>query len=430
MSVRNCLYPWHWMIVTHEGDVLPCGHGSKPVGNLRERTADEIWNGPVMQALRAHLLVGRVHPVCRSTDCPHQQQHLAFTPAQEFPAIDEELARSFDDAWYLDAHPDIAAAVQRRQFASGLEHFAKHGCHEGRAYRLVSAGEAPTPAPSAANATLALLEYVRGATVLRSRPVDLVIQVSTICNLRCVMCPHGTGAVDRPSHMPLAVLERVQHFITTAARMIVSGLGEPLLAPAFWRLVESCAGRDDAFIRANSNALLVTPENAGRLLDSGLKEISFSFDAATPATYARIRGADFARARRGVETVCAVRRTHRRRSLEIFMNMTLMAENIAEAPQFVEMAAEIGVDAVLFSQLFPFGDQPAWRVTRGAWTFAYSAQMLHRLPQRAAEHLGRARARGEALGIRLEFQSNTHLYAATPLTVEPLPQNDPVTPAV
>lgn len=411
MSVRNCPYPWHWMIVTHEGEVLPCGHGSKPVGNVRDTTPEEVWNGPVMQQLRASLLVGRVHAVCRSTDCPYQQRHLAFTPVEARPVIDPALAETFDEAWYLAAHPDVGAAVQRRQFASGLEHFARHGATEGRAYRLVSLTQNPAPLATR-NAALALLEHARGALVLRSRPVDLVIQVSTVCNLRCVMCPHGLETVDRPSHMPLAVLERLQTFIAAAARMIVSGLGEPLLAPAFWRLVEGCAGREEVFIRANSNAQLVTAESARRLLDSGLKEISFSLDAATPATYARIRGADFQRARRGVETMCAVRRVHTRRSLEVFVNMTLMAENVAEAPQFVELAAELGVDAVLFSQLFPFGDQPSWTVQRGGWTFRYSEQMLGRMPEQTGEYLARAKMRAEALGVNVVWQSNTDAYLA------------------
>jgi MoaA/NifB/PqqE/SkfB family radical SAM enzyme len=409
MSVKNCMYPWHWLTIGHDGQVFPCGHGSKPVGNLTLNTAEDIWNGPIMQDLRASLLAGSVHEVCRSSDCPYQQTHLAFTPLDRPPAVDEELARLFDDEWYLEAHADVRAAVQRRHFSSGLEHFGRHGRAEGRAYRLIPQTASASP-PSSANSSLALLEYSRGATIVRSSPVDIVLQVSTVCNLRCVMCPHGTGAVERPSHMPMAVLDRVRDFIGTAARMIVSGLGEPLLAPAFWRLIEDCARRNEAFIRANSNGLLVTPANAHRIMDSGLKEISFSLDAATPSTYAKVRGAEFCRALDGIRTLCAARRAHPRRSLEIFINMTLMAENIAEAPAFVALAAELGVDAVLFSQLFPFGNDPSWKVPRAGWTFSYSEQMLHRTPIEAAKHLNEARRLAATLGIRAIFQSNTDTY--------------------
>ena len=96
MSVRNCAFPWHWLIVTADGDVMPCSHGSRPVGNLR-----------------------------------------------------------------------------------------------------------------------------------------------------CVMCPQGMREVRRPEHTPLAFAAGVRGFLRRAQRVILSGVGEPLLAPAFWDVVEGL--RDKAF---------------------------------------------------------------------------------------------------------------------------------------------------------------------------------------
>lgn len=411
LSVRNCIYPWHWMLVTDGGEILPCGHGSKAVGNLRLQSAEEIWNGHTLREVRAAILSGEVHDVCRSSDCPYQQEHVTIPEAKEVAGIDEELVRTFDDEWYLKAHPDVAEAVEALQFASGFEHFARHGRGEGRAYQLVS--QAHVPAASVANASLALVEYSRRATVLRSKPVDIVMQVSTICNLQCVMCSHGHEGIERPRHMPLEIVEHMQPFLDVAARMIVSGLGEPLLAPAFWHLVEKSVHRDDIFIRANSNAYFLTAGNALRVLNSGLKEMSFSLDAATVETYAKIRGGDFTRVLHGVATMCAMRRQHPRETLDVFINMTLMVENITEAPKFVELAHQLGVDAVLFSQLFPFGNEPGWRVRRDKWTFAYPEQMLTRVPEMARECLSAAKARAEELGMKIVFQSNTARYLET-----------------
>jgi MoaA/NifB/PqqE/SkfB family radical SAM enzyme len=398
------MFPWHWMVITNDGDVLPCGHGAKPIGNLRESTAEEVWNGPVLREVRAAILLGRVHPVCRSKECPYQRPNHAFPVAAANVLMDEELARAFDEAWYLETHSDVRVAVEHRRFASGVEHFARHGHAEGRAYQLVARVHRDTPIP---NSTLMLIEYTRRATVLRSRPVDLVLAVSTVCNLRCVMCPHGIGAVERPRHMSRAILERAEPFIRTAERMIISGLGEPLIAPGFWHVLEWTSGRGEIFMRVNSNGLLLTPEKAQRLLDSELKEISFSLDAATPETYAKIRGGDYACACDGVRMLCEARRVHPRRKLEIFINMTLMRENLAEAEAFVELGASLGVDAVLFSQLFSFGDDPSWHVGRGEWTFVYSEQMLANIAQDARRALQAAKTRADALGVKLIFLSNT-----------------------
>lgn len=38
----------------------------------------------------------------------------------------------FDEAWYLKANPDVAAAVRGRKIASGREHYIATGYFEGR----------------------------------------------------------------------------------------------------------------------------------------------------------------------------------------------------------------------------------------------------------------------------------------------------------
>lgn len=413
MSVRNCNYPWHSMTVTDRGDVLPCGHGSRPVGNLREQTPDEIWNGETMQALRASILSGRVHAGCKSCECPHQQRQYA--PIEPRALIGDELEEAFDEEWYLERYPDAAHAVRRLRFASGFEHYAKQGQLEGRDFQLRSRRELPASA-AVRNAHLALLERARWATRLRSNPVDIVLQVATISHSSEVKFSHGLTAVGQSRHMPLEIFERLLSFVATASRIVASGLGEPFLAPVFWRLVQHCADRDDLFIRASSNAYLVSPDSARRLLDSGLKEICFSLDAATPETYARLRGGNLMHSRRGIEATCAERRVHRRRSLGIFIGMTLMRENIEEAEAFVEFAAELGVDGVVFSQFFLFGDDPTGAGERAGWQFSRAEQRLSLVPQLAREHLDRAKARALALGVAVQFMGNTHRYLSEPVT--------------
>ncbi len=257
---------------------------------------------------------------------------------------------------------------------------------------------------------LALREYSRGATKLNSLPVDIVLQISSICNLRCVMCGHGLGTVENPRHMPVEVVDHAALYLSVAARMIFSGMGEPLLAPAFWKVIANYGREPGVFIRANSNAHFITPEKAARILDSGLKEISFSLDAATPATYSRIRGGDFEKALNGIRTMCKERRRRPRQSLEVFINMTLMCENIAEAPAFVELAHELQVDAIIFGQLLKFGDEPSWIARRDSWIFKYSEQMLRNAPDEAHRYLTEAKVRADELGLKLIFLQNTYLH--------------------
>jgi molybdenum cofactor biosynthesis enzyme MoaA len=81
--------------------------------------------------------------------------------------------------------------------------------------------------------------------VTAATPSDLILVVTNYCNLRCVMCPQGMREVRRPEHTPLAFAAGVRGFLRRAQRVILSGVGEPLLAPAFWDVVEGL--RDKAF---------------------------------------------------------------------------------------------------------------------------------------------------------------------------------------
>lgn len=45
-------------------------------------------------------------------------------------------SQNFDEEYYLRMNPDVAAAVNRREFASGFEHFSAHAGTERRLYRI------------------------------------------------------------------------------------------------------------------------------------------------------------------------------------------------------------------------------------------------------------------------------------------------------
>jgi MoaA/NifB/PqqE/SkfB family radical SAM enzyme len=430
MSVGNCVLPWHWLLIDISGDVQPCGHGSGSVGNLRDSTIEEIWNGDVMVEVRASILAGKVHRVCQTADCPFQRRDAAFPEPTARIHVKEAFARNFDEAWYVREYPDVREAVAKGRFASGLEHFIRHGRAEGRLYKLVEperlaqaarafrsfAGfvgklAAASEKTRLHNAVLALVEYSQGLTRLEAKPTDVVFVVSTICNLRCVMCPHGMGLVDSPRHMPAEWVDKAAPVVAASSRMIISGLGEPTLAPAFWRILELTKEREGLFIRVNSNGHFLTPEKASAILDSRLSEISFSLDAATAGTYAKIRGGDFARALAGISTMLRSRAASQNRRIEILINMTLMRENIPEAAAFVALGKELGADGIIFTQLFAFGDRPDWRVDRDSWSFVYSEQMLARAPDEATRQISQARRVSEELDVPVHFLNDVLAYA-------------------
>jgi radical SAM protein with 4Fe4S-binding SPASM domain len=409
MSVRNCAFPWHWLIVTADGDVMPCSHGSRPVGNLRDSTIEEIWNGEAIQGVRRSILRNEVHPACACAGCPFQRGDPAYPENRSPLQIEEGLAESFDEEWYLERHSHIREAVANHAFSSGLEHFVRHGREEGIAFR-----RRPDPAPPGTapppNAVLALQEYARGRIVTAATPSDLILVVTNYCNLRCVMCPQGMREVRRPEHTPLGFAAGIRGFLRRAQRVILSGVGEPLLAPAFWDVVEGLKDKAFGLLRIHTNGHFLTEENTARLLQSGLNLLLVSLDAATEPTYRSIRGSDFARPLAGIRRLVAARKRHAGSRLRIGLTMTLMRDNIPEATKFIRLARDLEVDTAIFSQLFIFGDRPDWVIRRPGGDFVYSQQLLSRIPSEANHHLKSAVREAALLRVAVTMHDNVEAY--------------------
>lgn len=79
-----------------------------------------------------------------------EQLRIALQVA--LPILDDagpEVPLAFDEAYYLDANPDVRAAVEDRIFRSGYEHYIRHGKAEGRRpTRPMDPAPRPTPEPA------------------------------------------------------------------------------------------------------------------------------------------------------------------------------------------------------------------------------------------------------------------------------------------
>jgi len=79
-----CAYPFNSLHVWSNGDVTPCCTffgKALVIGNVKDRTLKEIWNGDEIKAIRRQLLSGEVNPVCFA--CLTQRETETFTAAKE-----------------------------------------------------------------------------------------------------------------------------------------------------------------------------------------------------------------------------------------------------------------------------------------------------------------------------------------------------------
>lgn len=102
------------------------------------------------------------------------------------------------------------------------------------------------------------------------------VELTNRCNATCNFCPREK--TPKQGFMSEAVylktLERIEE-LADAARVTFTGLGEPMLHPKFVEWVEMALARGMP-VDITTNGSRLTPEKTARLLDAGLKLITFS----------------------------------------------------------------------------------------------------------------------------------------------------------
>jgi MoaA/NifB/PqqE/SkfB family radical SAM enzyme len=193
---------------------------------------------------------------------------------------------------------------------------------------------------------------------IETGPRVVFIEVTNRCNLLCQTCPHTY--FDRE---PLKSLSR-EEFIRIAKqfphmkRVLLHGVGEPLLNRELPEIIQYLKGRDVEVI-INSNGTLLTPKWQEQLIKSGLDQYRCSIDGAKDETYARIRGANLLpKLRRGLEGLVKTKERLGAKNPQISIWCVATRENLQELPELLQLAADLGVMEVYMQRLVYFAREP------------------------------------------------------------------------
>lgn len=182
-------------------------------------------------------------------------------------------------------------------------------------------------------------------------PLPRFAQIEPVgrCNLACRMCTVNDRG-DAVAELPLARYQAWLDELPQLEELHLQGLGEPMLHPQFFDMVELAAARGIR-VSANSNLTLLTPERARRCAASGLAQLSVSLDGASAAVYESVRhGASFAKVLRNLDRLVAARDAAGGRP-ELRGVMVLMRANLHELPALVRLLHERGVHELLVQRL-------------------------------------------------------------------------------
>lgn len=128
-------------------------------------------------------------------------------------------------------------------------------------------------------------------------PLNLDIETTDLCNLKCPMCARTMKDADKDNHLIKSRYidkEAYMEIIDQAAEHGVKAiklqyLGEPLLHKDVAFQVEYAKEKGIIDIMFNTNAVLLTPELSKELLEAGLDKLFISYDAVNPKLYEQQR---------------------------------------------------------------------------------------------------------------------------------------------
>lgn len=169
------------------------------------------------------------------------------------------------------------------------------------------------------------------------------------CNLACRMCTVNDRG-DAVAEMTLERFAGLLDQMPDLRELHLQGLGEPMLHPQFFEMVEIATARGIR-VSANTNLTLLTDERARRCQDSGLASLSVSLDGASAVVYEAIRlKANFAKVLRNLGRLMRAR-AMAASPLQVRGVMVLMRSNAHELPALLRLLHAHGVGELLVQRL-------------------------------------------------------------------------------
>lgn len=190
--------------------------------------------------------------------------------------------------------------------------------------------------------------YLPGAA---PRHVD--IEISTRCNLHCLMCRRQT--VDYGDQLMDFALYRdiVDRLPGEVELLSLGGYGEMLLHPRFFDMVAYASRRGIRTQTTTNGSLLHSPEQIRKLLECGLDRLHVSLDYVRPPSAPAPCGHEFsARVLRNLEHLARARLSHAN-GLVLGVNCVMHADNFDQLVDLIVYAGNIGLD---FVELLPVDD--------------------------------------------------------------------------
>jgi AdoMet-dependent heme synthase len=175
-------------------------------------------------------------------------------------------------------------------------------------------------------------------------------EVTKGCNLRCIHCRATATQLSAPTDLATQPgLEIIDQIAAFANPILVLSGGEPLFRNDIFRLARHATDRGLRVALA-TNGTMVTRDAARDISEAGVRRVSISLDGADGQTHDAFRGIPGA-----FEASVQGLRNLRALGMSVQINMTIAKHNAHQLPLVLDLAKELGADALHTFLLVPVG---------------------------------------------------------------------------
>lgn len=146
-----------------------------------------------------------------------------------------------------------------------------------------------------------LKNYLAQRSYASHGPVEIGIEVTNRCNLNCIMC--SRQEMTRPlGDISWDLFSKIVNQTSKAAEIYnLFGLGEPLLQPLLFKMIDYCQQKGVP-VALSTNATLLDDKNIKQLINHPPDFLLLALDAQTAKTYQKIeRGGNFHQVRSNIQ---------------------------------------------------------------------------------------------------------------------------------
>jgi radical SAM protein with 4Fe4S-binding SPASM domain len=197
-----------------------------------------------------------------------------------------------------------------------------------------------------------------GRVVHHGMPLNISVEPTTSCNLRCPECPSGLRAFSRPTGMmePTFFKSLVTELRPGLASINFYFQGEPFLNTDLHEMIVFAAQRG-IYTATSTNAHYLNTENAEKTVLSGLHRLIISIDGTSQETYQQYRiGGKLEKVIQGTKEILAARKRLKSRTPHVIFQFLVVRPNEHQTDEVLQLAKDLGVDEVRFktAQVYDF----------------------------------------------------------------------------